>query len=506
MSSRNFMESCSSFSLRLILSFILLCKHRFGSHVCEELLLAAERYLKVDAQAAYDTEGVFLSAENLILFMASELRPDVMNLMTDTFGSHIVRLLSSILAKPRTEGSNPKVVKRPIAFTQALLELLKDLSGRLSYENLQYFALHKNGCPTLCAFLDAEQSLSLQDPSLRHHLVPRNSKDGLTEEKYSYFISKAMHDRIGSYLIETLIRVANDQEIHSWYARFFTGNFTSFAREETTTFVCSKFLDRVNDHALAENICEEFLPGLAKVAKFSRMALLRSFLEMSVRCELDLGLIERAIRTIFDCNTSMVNLISSLVPIAVDMNAVRNESLQGSLLAQSLLQTDSRFSEMIVDSVIDQPIDILNNMAEDSICSRIIECLMRRPNLTKIQRRKVLNRFFGKYASLSLLPSGSRVVDASWDCAKGLNHYKAKIADELLAREVDMKDSKYGKIVWRNWRMELYRFKRDVWWRDIVEKEEMAKELSPEATKNFGSKAKRSQEPEEMSNSRRKLR
>ena len=45
----------------------------------------------------------------------------------------------------------------------------------------------------------------------------------------------------------------------------------------------------------------------------------------------------------------------------------------------------------------------------------------------------------------------------------GMNNYRQRIAEELLAKEPEIRASLFGKIVWRNWRMDKYKTRRGEW-------------------------------------------
>lgn len=68
------------------------------------------------------------------------------------------------------------------------------------------------------------------------------------------------------------------------------------------------------------------------------------------------------------------------------------------------------------------------------------------------------------YAQLAMNSSGSHVVDA---CAQatlsGMNNYRQRIAAELAAAEPQLRDSFFGRAVWRNWKMDIYNARRSEW-------------------------------------------
>jgi nucleolar protein 9 len=66
-------------------------------------------------------------------------------------------------------------------------------------------------------------------------------------------------------------------------------------------------------------------------------------------------------------------------------------------------------------------------------------------------------------AELAQNTSGSHVVDSLWDATKDIFFVKERMAQELVANEMILRDSFIGRAVWRNWSMDLYKRRRGEW-------------------------------------------
>lgn len=83
---------------RFLGNLMHLVQHRFASHVCETLFLRSSAFIGTEAQsAAPEEEDEKRSLEELFVLVAAELHSNLGFLLTDRFGSHVVRVLLLIL-------------------------------------------------------------------------------------------------------------------------------------------------------------------------------------------------------------------------------------------------------------------------------------------------------------------------------------------------------------------------------------------------------------------------
>lgn len=95
--------------------------------------------------------------------------------------------------------------------------------------------------------------------------------------------------------------------------------------------------------------------------------------------------------------------------------------------------------------------------------SHLVQASLTSPHASIIHKRKIFNLLAGHFAQLAISPSGSHLVDACWNAAQGMNNYWKGIAQELVAREADVRASLFGRIVWRNWAMDTFKTRRGDW-------------------------------------------
>ena len=137
--------------------------------------------------------------------------------------------------------------------------------------------------------------------------------------------------------------------------------------------------------------------------------------------------------------------------------------LHGSLLAQSMLAVPGPMSTLILEGLLALPADTLLAVAESQAASRVLQASLISSTSTAQFKRKIVNVLFGKISRLATGIVGSHVVDALWHATAGLEHYKERIANELLKDEAAMRESFVGRLVWKNWMMDLFKHRKTDW-------------------------------------------
>ncbi|KAG0642909.1 hypothetical protein HOY80DRAFT_861481, partial [Tuber brumale] len=95
--------------------------------------------------------------------------------------------------------------------------------------------------------------------------------------------------------------------------------------------------------------------------------------------------------------------------------------------------------------------------------SHLIQAYLQSPHTTTPNKRILLNTLEGSFVTLSLSPNGSHIVDACWPATRGIMYIKQAIANELLSGEASIRESFFGRAVWRNWSMDKYKRSRNQW-------------------------------------------
>lgn len=510
-------QSCSRLLERLILlstpdqlkvlfqkfsgHFLNLVQHRFASHCCEALFIHAAPVVTQELTKAEplqtppssDPDQVYVSMENLFLYTINELEAHLGFLMTDRFASHVLRVLLVILSGAPLEKQNKSVVQSkrkekvgisgsdkgqewilekrtvPQSFVEALEKIINDSVSGFEPHYLRSLSTHPLGNPTLQLLLKLElshfgKSRAKNEKSIIHRLLPDDPIAEGTES--ASFINGLVYDPIGSRLLETIIENAPGKLFKSIYGEFFKERMGSLARNEIAGYVAGKILERLGKDDLEEAMRQivDQIPGLVER---NRTAIIKTLIERCVAREVDTSPIKAQLEIAYGgSNGFEVTRILKLSEEDGKPNGKQEhspEKVHGSLLAQTMMSVDGPLGNLVFDSLAKLSPELSIQIARDPTASRTLQAALTSKNASVIFRRKMIQQFYGKVGELALDPAASRVIDAIWDGTHGLAFIRERVAEELAENENSLRESFVGRAVWRNWKMDLYKRKRNDW-------------------------------------------
>ncbi|KAK5172907.1 Glutamate decarboxylase 2 [Saxophila tyrrhenica] len=503
-------------------NFIHLVSHRFASHCCEALflrcapivteeLLAGNKKDQRNRDAPTNGDAP-VSMEALFLRTLDELEGNVGYLLTDRYASHVLRVLLMVLSgepidtastkhllqskrkeSNAVQGANlpeaqtlDKTRSVPKSFGEALEHVIAGSIAGLDTEQVRALATHPNGNPTLQLLLKLElthygKQRAKDERSIIRTLLP---DDPLTSDSGSGgFINGLVYDPIGSHLMEQIIQHAPAKMFKSLYAEFFRHRLTSHARNEVAGYVVCRILERLGHDDLLD-AHERLIPELTRLLQRGQTVVVRTLIE---RCTVR-GIDTQAIAVqVFNTwndkeNFEVKKLLKWGEGLDVDPNqdgapnggtsnatggalARSSEPMKAhfNLLAQAMLLVPGSLSGLVLDSLIMLDPDTLINMSKDNVVSRTLQGALTSRNASIITVRKLIQRFYGHVAEMALDRSASYVVDCMWEGTHGLAFIRERIAEELAEMEGQLRESSYGRAVWKNWKMDLYKRKRPDW-------------------------------------------
>ncbi|KAK4497356.1 hypothetical protein PRZ48_011807 [Zasmidium cellare] len=500
-------------------NFINLISHRFASHVCEALFSYAAPFVSQELREPVEASSsnvneIYVSMENLFLYTVAELEGNVGFLLTDPYASHALRILLLILSgKPisteamkgilqskRKEGSSAKggskahaestAKDRPVpdSFSKALEKLLSDSVAGLDTDKLRALATHTNANPTLQLLLTLElthygKQRAKDERSIIRTLLP--DEPFTAESESAAFIGGMVHDPIGSHLVEKIIESSPSKLFKSLYYNFFKDRLASYARHETGTYVDCRLIERLGYDDLME-AHEILCPVLPSLLEKHWTSLTRVLIERCTVRDIDTQAIAATIEETFS-GPQGFDLLKMLkvntTPHTSDgqpaqTNGTTNpdgtngtffarpdegSKVHFNILAQAMLIVPGSLSALILDSMILLETDTLVQMAKDHIATRTLQQALTTKNASMIQRRKLVQRFYGNIGDMALDKSASHVVDCIWEGTHGLAFIRERIAEELNENEAMLRESASGRAVWKNWKMDIYKRKRPEW-------------------------------------------
>ena len=492
-------------------SFLHLVQHRFASHCCEALFLQAAPIVNQELIAPLD-EGkqsqddgdIYVSMENLFLYTINELEGNLGYLMSDQFASHPLRILlvvlsgmpiaaassSSVLqskkkehisvtggkSMPTEEKTEARMV--PDSFHTALEKMMAGAVAGLDTRYLRVLATHPIANPVLQLLLELELTRSGKQSakdsnSLFRKLVPDDTLEEGSES--ASFINNLVYDTIGSRLLEVIIINVPGKTFKAFYKSSFKDRLGTWAKNEVAAFVVVKIIERLNKEDLRTAL-EEICPQIGTLIIRSRTLVVKTLIE---RCRVrDLGTssILNGLKEAYGEGSSerLIKMLKVSTETPNGMAEDRRKQIEskdsakihGSLLAQCMLEAPGALREYICDDLLATETPLLIAISKDRTASRVLQSALTCPEQTPKFRRLLIPHFYGHVEDLAVDPVASHVVDSFWEATKDLTFIRERIADELAKQESALRASISGRAVWRNWKMDIYRTRKNEWLSD----------------------------------------
>ncbi|KIW27856.1 uncharacterized protein PV07_07557 [Cladophialophora immunda] len=478
-----------------------LVRHRFGSHCCETLFLQAAKHVEKEPQVEEANQTGLMSTESLFLRAAEELEPNMGFLLTDRFASHTVRVLFLILSglsledesvkamvaskrkekleapvEKETETSDSKRVV-PKTFRNALDKLISSAISALDTTYLRALATHPTGNPVLQLLLRVELSASGKNKAAGENSVFRKllPDQELEEDSESAkFISGLIYDPTGSHLVEILVKELPGKTFKKLYKNVLKPRLGSLSKNDTASYVAMRILERLGKDDLGE-AKRLILAELPVLISRRRTGLIRVLIERCALRGVDLQDVSEVVKSEYtsDGEEFLPNLLG-LRPMEAPEQPKDNDGskstetstlrtdIHGSLLAQTMLQSPGT-SSVVQDSILALDTKTLMAMSKDPASSRIVQSALSPTEFNMQFRREIIPRFYGEISALAQDLTGSYVADALWSATDGLHFMKERLAGELASNESQLRDSPFGRNVWKNWAMDSYHRRPGEW-------------------------------------------
>ena len=498
---------------KFVSHFLHLVQHRFASHCCEALFLKAAQAVGKDS-ATSGQDATMPTLEQLFLTVVDELQPNLGYLLTERFASHVVRVLllvlsgeplydvstTSVLASRKKEKIEGYAFKDedllsetrevPHSFNDALSKVISSCVSSLDTTYMRALATHPTGNPILQLLLRLElmqggKSKAKDPTSVMHRLVPDEPLEEDTES--AKFIQGLLYDPTGSRLLETIIQHARGKMFKKLYGSLLKQRISVMAKNDIASYVAIRILERLSKEDL-QKARDQIVPEMSTLVARNRLAVIKVLVERCGVRNVNLMPIVSALTTTYGDDPSqlllkMLNLIPAAATLTQPDSPLNEQSLErvekaanihGSLLAQALLHSPLTF-DMVHRSLQSMPNNVLLRLAKDSAASRVIQQALSSPCSSVQSNRKLVPKFYGHMVELAMDVSGSHLADVLWYATNGSHFMKERLAQELRASESQIRESRYGRTVWKNWSMDIYD-RKSMEWQDLAKgKVEQAK-------------------------------
>lgn len=469
-----------------------LVQHRFGSHCVEALFIEGSKHVKAGSE---DMEQGATSFESLFLEATEKLRSNCGFYITDRFASHTIRLLLLVLSGQPLEDSAAKDIvtsrkkentgilqgqetesaearKVPDRFKEAWQDFVRSVVAGFDTTYIRALATSPIGSPVLQLFLRLELSQNHDKddraPGVFQKLILDPSFE--PESESSKFISGLIYDSSGAYLVQILVRHLPGKAFKKMYKGLFRERIGKLAKNDIASYVAVSILERIGKEDLA-HASQAIVLEISGLIERNRLAVIKSLIERCAVRNVELDSLKKALYEVYGREPEDLLLKMLHVDLhSVDVQEVGDKPnperssamLQGSLLAQSMLHVAS-LNCMIEDGLSAQSYSTLHQIAKNPSWSRVVQTALTSEKSSDKFLRQFIPSFYNMILDLAIHPSGSHVVDALWHATKALHFMKQRIAILLQNNETQLRESTYGRRVWKNWFMDIYQRRPAEW-------------------------------------------
>ncbi|KAG7931704.1 uncharacterized protein OGAPODRAFT_100043 [Ogataea polymorpha] len=488
--------------------FVQLCCQKYSSHVMETYLVRMAMYVEKQMTCEPeepDADEEYVSMENMLLFLLTEIKPQLDNLIVHRYASHVLRVILLILGGkqlPSTVESNSvlrskksKIARKmidikdnedykrsymtPSSFKDELADILRLVNEQHNTKSLRELAIDKIGSPVIQLLIQLEGIVD-KDRTLwcKTFNVVSHEKDPKEEAFVEYLLS----DAVGSHFLETVISTQRHKNVERLFQCYMKERVLKLAKRETTGAYVIRALLKKLKPADQKFLLDELVPHLNELI-VNGFDFGQSIMDTSQERGdyLKPEIVEKLVQFFrlgenSDIFESVLRLSTSTLGNTRDDWPTADERRRA-LFLEKVVAYDSKFLQECVDALIAMEPDRLKAMCKHGVFSHVVEkCLSK--DVDTIRRKKLLNKLTEIIAELACHATGSHIVDCLWEFTFGLNMYKDRIAKILSDNRELLKNSGYGRQVWKNWHMELYS-RRYADWKRII-KDELVRNQEPE--------------------------
>lgn len=502
--------------------FIALSQHKYSSHVLETLLVRCSALIEkeilngieeIDPEEAEENDEPQVLMESLMIKMFDEFKPQLKTMIDHQYASHVLRLLILITAGkelPSTTVSNSTLRSKKSKIARKMIEIkdnddfnkafqipnsfktqLKDICVALGknqeQKKIRELAINKVASPVLQLILQVEGKVD-RERSFWHLLFCKDSEDKNPQEEG--FVEYLLSDPVGSHLLESCVK--NDgvrlKYIERLYNLYMKDRVLKLSRRSNSgVYIIQALLFKLKP-AEVEFMLDQIIPELTNLISISEnqnLDLAQKVIDASIsrnnyrRDELIKQLFTKLapnynyrapeLDTSSEFLENVLQLASSTLGNTKD-DWPTAEERRRSLFLEKLMEYDFKFVICVWLNFLALPVDRFIQMCFHGVFSHVVQSALvvipyseGEPKQTQILRKRLLNVFQNKIVSLACNSYGSHIVDQLWEFTVLLPMYKDKIATELASDSHKVKESTYGRLVWKNWGMELFSRKKYDW-------------------------------------------
>lgn len=502
--------------------FVSLAHHKYSSHVLETLLVRVAGLIEKELAKSGDSVDDETSIEHLFIAMMQEFYPRIKEMITHQYASHVLRMLILILASKKLPSAltanstlrskKSKIARKmieikdnedfdrsfetPPSFKVELKNVCEAVSDKQGMKQMRELSIHKIASPVIQLIIQVEGLVDKERTVWHLVFLPEQHAEDSHEEA---FVEHLLSDSVGSHFFEAIIKNggARPKYIERLYKLYMKNRIMKLARRSTTGVYIVQALMFKLKPVEVEFILDELIPELSNLISITgnqNIDLGRSVIDASIsrsnyRRDDIIGQLLLKFAPKFkpeypSQNDSSEVLENTLCLALSTLGNTRDdwptaEERRNALFLEKLIDYDVSFLLAVWTSFLSMPKERFLQMCYHGVFSHVVEhALVLVPvsvgesKQINILRKRLLNLFQGEIVNLACNAYGSHIVDKLWTFTALMKMYKERFATELNSDSHKVKDSTYGRLVWKNWSMELFVRKKYDWSQLIKVQEE----------------------------------
>ncbi|ORX54716.1 ARM repeat-containing protein [Piromyces finnis] len=472
--------------------YIELFTHRYGSHVCQTILVLGsdiiEREIKGESvvMTSEENQNPPPTMQELVIKMCSILEDYWIHLISNQFGSHLLRVILMILSgqyitlesnEVRSKKSKQYNAKNnanfktfeqtkkrqrlvPDTFKEILNNILERLTKDMGVTELRVFCVNSIANPVLQYLVKIQHEN--ENESIINNLF--STKEDGTIEKDT-FVNDLLKHPVGSHLFEKVLKYSSDKMFHQIFITYFHGNMIELCRNNISNFVVQHLLENVRSAQQLLIMIKEIIPEFEFFLFRGRSGVIVKSIEACGKFKVQQREVVNAISKAFHASDNRKIMIKLLLTLKKYEDYQRDNKapflIQGALMIETLLSYEDGNNKFLIESLISLSHNEIKEWATDAIASRVIESFLQSSQVILKAKRKILHMFDGNYGEIACNRYGSHLVDKCW--AVSDLKMKESIAEELLESERELNSNFHGKFVLRNCKIESFKRNRQEW-------------------------------------------
>ncbi|KAL6453652.1 NOP9 Nucleolar protein 9 [Candida maltosa Xu316] len=472
--------------------FVSLAFHKYSSHVLETLLVRVAALIEKEFTET-EEEREEAAEEGDIPSEASFLSKE---LPSSTTSNSTLRSKKSKIARKMIEIKDNEDFNRsfqtPPSFKNELREYCQTIAAALDTKTARELSIHKIGSPVLQLLIQVE-GLVDRERTFWHLIFCKDSEDkNSTEES---FVEYLLSDSVGSHFLEAVIKNdgARPKYLERLYKLYMKDRILKLSKRSTTgVYIIQALLFKLKPVEV-EFILDQIIPELSElisIADNQNLDLANKLIDASIirgnyRRDEIISQLFLKFAPNYNVEHPQDNTTTEFIENVLQLTGstlgnTRDdwptaEERKRALFIEKLMEYDYKFVICVWFNFMALPIERFVQMCFHGVFCHVVEkSLVVEPNEPKkiqILRKRLLNIFQGQIVGLACNSYGSHIVDTLWTFTVLLPMYKDRVAAELLSDSHKVKESTYGRLVWKNWSMELFvRKKFD--WKSLVKQQE----------------------------------